>query len=221
MINQILNADLLDPTIVYNLLGLDFTGPEQFVEKVDVTRVITYQIQDMGYDTFDPILNLGGIFLLFLAYLLQVSLCLVLKIVVSVMHNYRLWQKKKALRKNRSIPNMRRFKWLLKKIGNIYLSLVSSLVFGQIIIILFESVFQITVCVLIYFQKSRVANEPIENKYGPTYWVSTVTLYTILVLLVFLVYISFRVLRVDGAVLRNKEIEKMFGFIWEGIDIRF
>ena len=105
----------------------------------------------MGFDTFDPILNLGGIFLLFLWYLLQVGLCIILKIVVSVMHNHRLNQKKKALRRNRPIPKMRRFKLLLKKIGNNYDSLLSSLVFGQIIIIVFESVFQIAVCVLIYF----------------------------------------------------------------------
>ena len=68
IIIQILNAEPLDPNLVNSWLGLDPWHAMDFMQSRDTSFIQTRQIQEMGFESFDPISNLGGIFVLILIY---------------------------------------------------------------------------------------------------------------------------------------------------------
>lgn len=78
MANQIisiLNADILDPSFIFNAVNLNFTGDQDLVNLIDAKDNykgynIINQIKDMEFETFNPILNVGGLFVVFMVLLL-------------------------------------------------------------------------------------------------------------------------------------------------------
>lgn len=72
---DILNADVLNPELVYNLLfnfnfDLQLDSLLENDERYWSLNIIP-QIKDMGFKTFNPILNLGGLFIVFLFVTVQ------------------------------------------------------------------------------------------------------------------------------------------------------
>ena len=153
MLIQILNFDLLPTEYVYSALDLNFIPYLDFVDVNDVSSVLTMQMQDMGFQTFNPILNLGGIFLLFLFYFVEVLIVLCLMAIVYSLFYLRERQKARALMANNKIPKARKFKWVIKKIGKFYDMLRGSLVFNQLLAIVFESVFHLTMATILNFSQ--------------------------------------------------------------------
>jgi hypothetical protein len=60
---KILNVDLISPEIVNELL-FDFTRDYQLIEE-STPSILLPSIQEMGFETLNPILNLQGLFLIF------------------------------------------------------------------------------------------------------------------------------------------------------------
>ena len=59
--------DIVDPDLINEYLGLNFERDVKLVELVD-TSVLIPQVQDLGFETFNTILNLGGLFCLLILY---------------------------------------------------------------------------------------------------------------------------------------------------------
>lgn len=64
---QLLNAEVLDPEWSTALM-FDFDNDQNYVEQalaVNHPMVLKKQFYDFGFETFNPILNLGGLYLIF------------------------------------------------------------------------------------------------------------------------------------------------------------
>ena len=122
-------------------------------------------------------------------------------LVVMRLHNCRVNQKRNALKEDRPIPKSRKLKCVLKRLGSCYDRLKMSLIFGQLLIILQESVFHLAVTIILFFRRYQAGEYSISTYHD---WFSAVIIYIVIVLLLTLVYFSFRVTVVDGSVLRQK-----------------
>lgn len=62
---RFINLDLIDPSIVHQLLGFNFDYDIEFIEMIEKDHPqydIFVNIKEMDFSTFNPILNTGGIF---------------------------------------------------------------------------------------------------------------------------------------------------------------
>ena len=85
-VSIIINLDLLDPDFLSNLI-LNFSienaileNPEYEVTEENEEVILIAQIQNQGYETYHPILNLGGIFVIISMFLIKTVVFLVLKL---------------------------------------------------------------------------------------------------------------------------------------------
>ena len=67
----ILNIDVLDPNLIYDLVGFDFSYEDDLMKQTeeDVSAkdyAIITQVQDMDFQSFNPIMNIGGLFVVIL-----------------------------------------------------------------------------------------------------------------------------------------------------------
>ena len=106
----------------------------------------------MGFESFNPILNLGGIFVLFLIYFGQVVIHTILYISVMGLHRHRQKQKLDAKRRKVPIPKSRKLKCVIKTIGRGYDYLNMSLYYSQLLIIFQESLFHLAAAIILYFR---------------------------------------------------------------------
>jgi len=94
---RIVNVDILDPDLINPILGLNFERDEEMISVWEqvmsinplYSNYLTPSIQEMGFETFNPILNLGGLFFIFLMYLFQVLWLLFLNISVGSLKRVR------------------------------------------------------------------------------------------------------------------------------------
>lgn len=85
---SILNADILDPTIICNIVSLDFKVDEKLMEHIEgdpgLKKLdILNQVKDMDFETFNPITNVGGLFIVVLLLFVEFILAATLKCVVT------------------------------------------------------------------------------------------------------------------------------------------
>ena len=84
VIIQILNVDLLDPSHVHHFIGLDFTAEYDLADNINTQHILTNQFKEMGFETLNPMLNLGGIFVLHLLYFLQLIIVPLLRKLIKI-----------------------------------------------------------------------------------------------------------------------------------------
>ena len=84
VIIQILNVDLMDPEYVYDIFALNFTVEYDLAEKIESQHILTNQFKEMGFETMNPMLNLGGIFVLLLIYFLQLIIVPSLRKLIAI-----------------------------------------------------------------------------------------------------------------------------------------
>ena len=66
---SIINMDLIDPDLINYYLGLNFDRDEEIVSVAHTTEsILIQQVQDLGFETYNAILNLGGLFCFLVLY---------------------------------------------------------------------------------------------------------------------------------------------------------
>ena len=84
---NILNVDILDPALVQDPL-FEFDENEAVMDLINddpellKDSMLIAQIQDLGFETFNPILNIGGIFVLILMLTFQLIIIWPLRLFV-------------------------------------------------------------------------------------------------------------------------------------------
>ena len=136
---QIINAEVLDPEWTTELV-YDFTRDRDMMDLVEETNketILIDQIQENGFENFNPILNLGGIFVIFTIYLARVLLFVCLKILA--------WAFRLCNRINRISTKFEggrsRIMSISKTSNRLSLKLKKDLFFNLFPVIIFESVF--------------------------------------------------------------------------------
>lgn len=81
---RLLNAELLDPTLLDQVV-FDFSTDVLYVEAaiVKVQKMfLSQQIYDVGFETYNPVLNLGGLYFIFLFILINMTVLAAFKLVM-------------------------------------------------------------------------------------------------------------------------------------------
>ena len=152
--------------------------------------------------TLNPILNLGGIFVVLLAYPLQL-----------ILMYFFGW----VLKRLRIKGCPRWFKRLVNKSYKLQQVRKGALLFTHLLIIIFESVFQMFVSILLHIQGLAITGDT-ELDILTRVW-SEITFVSIILLLLFLIFILYRIAVVEESVLKNQKVIKKFGILWEGIRV--
>ena len=58
------------------------------IDRLEIENPLSEQIRELGFETFNPILNLGGLFILIGAYFLQLGVLLTTIVVIKLL----IWQ---------------------------------------------------------------------------------------------------------------------------------
>jgi hypothetical protein len=70
------------------------------IEKSGKKTVLNGPLMDMDFETFNPILNMGGLFLTLILYLTQIFIFLVLKVILKLMKKNESLVKENEIRLN-------------------------------------------------------------------------------------------------------------------------
>ena len=62
--------DMLDPNMILAWFKLDYEPELALAESAESESVLTRQIQEMGFESYQFVTNLGGIFVVLMIYLL-------------------------------------------------------------------------------------------------------------------------------------------------------
>ena len=168
----------------------------------------------MGFETFNPILNLGGIFVMLLVYFIELSIAFLLKLVIILMMRQR--SKQKRLIKKGLIPDTKRLKRVISKVGSWFVKLRHMIFWGQIIVLVYESVLHMTISGLLYLEQPQMEGmgEMTEAQIGTSRISSFVGLLAgcmVFLLFFFSIYIT----RVPESKLETKSFTTKFGFMYE------
>lgn len=75
-IASVLNMDIISPELTTKRI-MD-TKPDysyvEFINQNKIDTVLSAQIQDIGFETFNPLLNVGGLFVLISAIIIEIVL---------------------------------------------------------------------------------------------------------------------------------------------------
>ena len=201
MIIQILNVDLLNPNLVHSALGLDFAPEYAFVEHNQrASEIITPQFEEMELETLNPILNLGGIFVVIFGYFVQLLLLLVFRWLFYLL-------------RIRSCPKW--YKLGLIKLYRIQQFRARVLKYSHILILLFESVFHLSLAILLH---ALTFGQRTEVTLSTRIWTEA-TFFVLCLLLLLLLVTQLKIAIAKQSVLEFKKTRISYGFLWEGIRI--
>lgn len=82
----LLNAEMIDPNLL-NHMVFNYDPDVLYVESAFVfekTMFLNKQIYDVGFETYNPVLNLGGLYFIFLLILINMGILATFKVLTSL-----------------------------------------------------------------------------------------------------------------------------------------
>lgn len=89
---SVLNAEIIDAGLLDQVV-FDYTSDVLYVEAALVEEqpmFLSQQIYDVGFETYNPVLNLGGLYFIFLFILVNMMVLSVFKVVMWLLRKFSL-----------------------------------------------------------------------------------------------------------------------------------
>lgn len=139
---EVISADIVEPEIINRFIGLDYED-QSMQPPMEEDTILIPQIQELGFETYNPLFNLGGIFLFMIIYVLKT-------IISGLMKCCSVCLQTKRNREDKSISGSRTKK-NIKKLGRFRIRFNKNLIFTEILAITMESVYYLTLSGLIFY----------------------------------------------------------------------
>jgi len=156
---------VLDPEYTTELVW-DMSMEYDYVDELLLSgkeTVLSVHILEIGFDTFNPILNVGGLFVLFSIMGAQMAIALVVSILWILLKKLSatLFEGGESLRKPKTSV------W--EKIKKVTVNHISSLLINSPLVLLAESLVQVFVAALIHYNLPREQAEKMQQNMPATY----------------------------------------------------